>query len=61
MYGFYHNKKGTFYSVCQDSIDLKRDVELAKNTTGIKRKCDVNKTVENIMNVTTSVDKSPFV
>jgi len=59
--GQYHNKKGTFYSVNQNNIDLKSDVELAKNTTGIKRKCDVNKAVENIINVITSVEKSPFV
>jgi hypothetical protein len=59
--GQYHNKKGTFYSVNQDNIDLKNDIEIAKKTTGIKRKCDVNKTVENIMNIITSVEKSPFV
>jgi len=59
--GQYHNKKGTFYSVSQNEINLKKDIELAKKTTGIKRKCDVNKTVENIMNVITSVEKSPFV
>lgn len=56
----YHNKKQTFYSVDQNKIDLKTDVEIAKKTTGSKRKCDVNKTVENIMNVISSVDKSPF-
>ena len=58
--GKYHNKKGTFYSVNQDSIDLKRDVEIAKKTTGVQRKCDVDKTVENILNIVTSVEKSPF-
>jgi len=56
----YHNKKGTFYSVNQDNIDLARDAELAKKTTGITRKCDVKKTVENIMNVITSAKTSPF-
>jgi len=59
--GQYHNKKGTFYSISQDKINLKTDVELAKKTTGITQKCDVNKTVENIINVITSVEKSPFV
>ncbi|MDH7507214.1 MAG: glycosyltransferase family protein [Candidatus Thermoplasmatota archaeon] len=59
--GQYHNKKGTFYSVNQDKIDLKTDVEIAKKTTGVKRKCDVKKTVENIIDVITSVEKSPFV
>ena len=59
--GQYHNKKGTFYSVNQDKINLKSDVEIAKKTTGITRKCDVKKTVENIMDVITSVEKSPFV
>jgi uncharacterized protein (TIGR00661 family) len=56
----YHNKKGTFYSLNQDKINLARDVEIAKKTTGITRKCDVKKTVENIMNVITSVKTSPF-
>ena len=49
--GQYHNKKGSFYSVDQNSIDLKRDVEIAKNRTGIKRECNVDKTVENIKNI----------
>ncbi len=56
----YHNKKGTFYSVNQSNIDLKKDVEIAKKTTGIKRKCDVKKTVENIINVISSTEKNPF-
>ncbi len=56
----YHNKKGTFYCVNQNKIDLSSDVEIAKKTTGITRKCDVDKSVENIMNIITSVNKSPF-
>ena len=56
----YHNKKRTFYSVNQNCIDLKRDIEIAKKTTGVRRKCDVKKTVENIMNIITSTKKSPF-
>jgi len=56
----YHNKKGTFYSINQDKINLARDVDIAKKTTGITRKCDMKKTVENIMNVITSTKTSPF-
>jgi uncharacterized protein (TIGR00661 family) len=59
--GQYHKNKGTFYSVSQNEIDLNADIELAKKTTGITRKCDVKKTVENIIDVITSVEKSPFV
>lgn len=47
----YHNKIGTFYSVKQDDINLKRDIKNVKRTTGVKRNCDVNKTVENIMDI----------
>lgn len=56
----YHKRRGTFYSVNQDSADLKRDVEIARKTHGIRMKCDVEKAVENIMNVITSTDESPF-
>ena len=52
----YHNSKGTFYSVNQDKIDLEKDVEIASKTTGITRKCDVDKTVESIMNVINTID-----
>ena len=58
--GQYHNKKGTFYSVFQNNINLITDVEIAKKSSGIKRKCDVDKTVENILNIVNTVDKSPF-
>jgi uncharacterized protein (TIGR00661 family) len=47
----YHNKLGTFYSNNQNDIILKRDLENVKDTTGIKRICDVNKTVENFMDI----------
>ena len=50
----YHNKIGTFYSVNQSEVNLKKDIEFAKKTTGIKRNCDVNKTVENFMDVVNS-------
>jgi len=56
----YHNEKGTFYSVDQNNINLIIDVEKALETTGIKRNCSVEKTVENIMNVIHSNEKSPF-
>ena len=56
----YHNSKNNFYSISQDKIDLLRDIELAKKTTGIERECNVKKSVENIMSIITSVDKSPF-
>jgi hypothetical protein len=48
----YHNKKGTFYSVYQNEINLRRDLEIAQKTTGITRSCKVDKTVENILRVT---------
>ena len=47
----YHNTLGTFYSVRQNKVDIKEDVEVAKKTTGVTRTCDVKKTVENIINV----------
>jgi len=56
----YHNSKNNFYSVSQNKIDLVRDIEIAKKSIGIKRKCDVNNSVENILNVISSTDKSPF-
>lgn len=59
--GDYHTKKGTFYSVNQDHIDFIDGLEIAKKTTGIKMVCDVDKTVENLINVVYTVDKSPFI
>ena len=47
----YHNQKGTFYSVNQNKIDLKNDIKKVKDTTGIIRHCNVNKTVNNIINI----------
>ena len=47
----YHNKKKTFYSVNQDVINLKNNIKLAEKTSGIKRKCDVNKSIENIIDI----------
>lgn len=59
--GYYHNNMGTFYSVNQNRIDVVKDSKIAKKTTGIKRKCDVNKTVENIIEIVNTVKKSPFI
>jgi len=57
----YHNKKDTFYSVNQNNIKLGRDIEIASKTTGIIRKCNVDETVENIIDIVISTtDKSPF-
>lgn len=58
--GQYHNKKGSFYCVNQEKINLARDVEIAKKKTGIKRKCDVRKSVENILDVVYNTTQSPF-
>jgi uncharacterized protein (TIGR00661 family) len=49
----YHNRLGTFYSVPQDTVHLKSDVLIAKEKTGITKECDVNKTVENILQIIT--------
>jgi uncharacterized protein (TIGR00661 family) len=56
----YHNKKNTFYSVNQDNIDLEKDIEIANKATGITRKCNVDDSVENIIEIINSTDKSPF-
>ena len=45
----YHNSLGTFYSVTQDAVSLKSDIQVAKQKAGITRECDVNKTVETIL------------
>ena len=47
----YHNKKRYFHCVSQDKINLKKDIKLAEKSTGIKRKIDVDKTVENILDI----------
>ncbi|MCJ7572140.1 MAG: glycosyltransferase [Candidatus Thermoplasmatota archaeon] len=56
----YHNKKGSFFCVNQNKIDLSFDVEMAKKRTGITRRCDVDESVENIINIVMSNNKSPF-
>jgi uncharacterized protein (TIGR00661 family) len=56
----YHNRKNTFYSVNQDKIDLNRDIDRANKTTSITWKCDVDKSVENIIDIINNVRESPF-
>ncbi len=47
----YHNKKKYFYCVPQQKIDLKKDIKKAEKRTGIKRNIDVDKSVENILEI----------
>jgi uncharacterized protein (TIGR00661 family) len=47
----YHNSLGTFYSVAQNDVHLPSDVTIAKGKTGITRECNVNNTVENIIQI----------
>jgi uncharacterized protein (TIGR00661 family) len=47
----YHRELNTFYSVDQEKVDLRRDVKIAERSTGIRRRCKVERAVENIMNV----------
>ncbi len=56
----YHTKKGTFYAVHQEHMDLASDVQKAQQTTGITRRCDVHKTVENILDIIYKDKTSPF-
>ncbi|HHH79426.1 MAG TPA: glycosyltransferase, partial [Thermoplasmatales archaeon] len=51
----YHNEKKTFYSVKQNELRLKEDVEKAGATTGVKRRCSVEETVENVLDVVYNV------
>jgi uncharacterized protein (TIGR00661 family) len=53
-------RKGIFYSVNQNQIQLKKDISRAQKTQGVLKKYDVTKTVENILQVATSQKKSPF-
>lgn len=56
----YHSKKGTFFSVKQENINFEMDCKYAKKKSGIRRLCNVDKTVENIMDVLSNVQESPF-
>ena len=52
--GQYHHKKGTFYSVPQSQLKLDEAVKKAHETTGITRICNVDQSVENVLNVVLS-------
>ena len=57
----YHNKKRFFHCVKQDKINLKKDVELANKTKGIKKDINVDKTVEKIIDIINNPPKyNPF-
>ncbi len=45
----YHMEKGTFYSVDQDRINLPEDVKKARRYGGVRRECNVEKSVENVI------------
>jgi len=53
--GEYHNILGTFYSVKQNKIQLDRDVNIAQQTTGIQRDCNIADTVENIIEIISTI------
>ena len=45
----YHRKKGNFYSVSQDELNLTRDVEIASQYRGLSDEVDTDKAVEIFM------------
>jgi hypothetical protein len=47
--------------VNQNKINLETDVKNAKKTTGIVRKCNVNESVEKIVDIINSDVNSPFI
>ena len=49
--GEYHNELRTFYSVAQTKLNLISDLKIAQKNTGIKRKCDPEKTVEKFLEI----------
>ncbi len=55
-----HNKKGSFFSVNQNKVDLCSNTKIAKKTTGITRKCNVDKTIESILEIISNTKRSPF-
>jgi uncharacterized protein (TIGR00661 family) len=58
--GIYHSSKKTFYCVNQEKVILKKDVEFAEKSSGVTLKCNVDKTVENIIDIVNSNEKSSF-
>ena len=54
----YHMERGNFYSMKQDDLLLARDVERARMYRGIRRRCDVGKSVERVIEeITENVDR----
>ncbi|RLF40848.1 MAG: glycosyltransferase, partial [Thermoplasmata archaeon] len=47
----YHHRKGTCYTVDQDNIILSEHIEEAEKTKGFPGDCNVEKTVENILDI----------
>ncbi len=47
----YHSDIETFCTKNQDNINLLEDIKKVKKTKGIQRKCNVSKTVDNILSV----------
>lgn len=45
----YHMKRGNFYYVEQDRINLVEDIKKAEKFSGIKRECNVDKSVERVI------------
>jgi len=43
----YHMEKGNFYCVDQDRVNLPEDVKKARKYSGVRRECNVEKSVEN--------------
>ena len=49
--GKYHLKNKNYYSVVQDKLDLKKDLEIAKNYPGYSAKHSTEKSVENFKKI----------
>jgi len=49
--GEYHSKIGTFSSIDQHEVNISENVKDAEISTGIKRECHVDETVENILSL----------
>lgn len=49
--GAYHRQKGTYHCVSQEELDLNSDIKKAHQFSGLNRKVDTKKAVENAMRV----------
>jgi uncharacterized protein (TIGR00661 family) len=47
----FHNRKGNFYSVKQENLHLLANIKEALKTRGIRRECNVDKTVDRVMDI----------